>query len=70
MPIYAIDNLVPQIHTDTYISSESTVIGNVIVKAGASIWPQAVLRGDCDTITLEESSFRMVPFFMQITGFP
>jgi carbonic anhydrase/acetyltransferase-like protein (isoleucine patch superfamily) len=38
----------PRVHPDTYIDPQAAVIGDVIVEAGASVWPFTVLRGDQD----------------------
>jgi carbonic anhydrase/acetyltransferase-like protein (isoleucine patch superfamily) len=38
----------PRIHPDTWIDPSAEVIGDVIIEAGASVWPTAVLRGDED----------------------
>jgi carbonic anhydrase/acetyltransferase-like protein (isoleucine patch superfamily) len=38
----------PRIHPDTWIDPAAQVIGDVIVEAGASIWPGTVVRGDQD----------------------
>jgi carbonic anhydrase/acetyltransferase-like protein (isoleucine patch superfamily) len=46
MPIYALGELVPDVHPDAFVHPDAVVIGAVRVGAGASIWPAAVLRGD------------------------
>lgn len=52
MSIYQLGDNAPQIHASAYIADEACVIGKVVVKEKASIWPGAVLRGDNETITL------------------
>ncbi len=52
MPLYALGDLVPQVHPDAFVHPEATLIGDVVVGAEASIWPQAVLRGDSGRITI------------------
>ena len=42
--------------TTTYIASNATVVGDVVLKENANIWYGAVLRGDHGTITVGESS--------------
>lgn len=54
MAIYALGDLVPTIHPDAYVHPDAVVIGNVTLKAGASVWPQAVLRGDYGVIEIGE----------------
>lgn len=46
MPVYALDDLVPDIHPDAYVHPDAVIIGSVTIGAGSSIWPGAVLRGD------------------------
>lgn len=52
MPIYALGDLVPQIHQDAYVHPDATVIGDVRIGPQVSVWPQAVLRGDAAPITI------------------
>ena len=54
MPVYALGELIPQIHPEAFIHPEATVIGQVSVGAGSTVWPGAVLRGDYGTITVGE----------------
>lgn len=46
MPIYALDDQVPDIDPDAYVHPDAVVIGSVSIGAGSTIWPGAVLRGD------------------------
>lgn len=52
MAIYALGDLVPQIHKDAFVHPEAVIIGNVIVGAESSIWPTTVLRGDSGLISI------------------
>ena len=54
MAVYALGDRVPQIHPDAYVHPMATVIGDVHIGAGSSIWPSAVLRGDYGTIVIGE----------------
>lgn len=56
MPIYAIDDRVPDIHPEAFVHPEAVVIGKVTVGAEASVWPGAVLRGDYGSIVVGERS--------------
>lgn len=40
----------------TYIAPNATVVGNVVLADGVSVWYGAVLRGDTGTITIGENS--------------
>src|ERR1041384_2897095 len=52
--IYALGDREPIIHPDAYVHPDATVIGDVTLRAYASVWPQAVLRGDSGSIQVGE----------------
>jgi carbonic anhydrase/acetyltransferase-like protein (isoleucine patch superfamily) len=56
MAIYALGELVPDIHPDAFVHPEAVVIGAVTIGAEASIWPAAVLRGDYGRIEIGRST--------------
>lgn len=56
MPIYAIDDRIPEIHDTAFVHPDATIIGQVRLGPRASGWPQAVLRGDYGAITIGEAS--------------
>jgi carbonic anhydrase/acetyltransferase-like protein (isoleucine patch superfamily) len=45
-----------QAHPDSWIAPQAVVVGNVHLAAGASVWFNAVVRGDNEPITLGEGS--------------
>jgi carbonic anhydrase/acetyltransferase-like protein (isoleucine patch superfamily) len=54
MPIYALGDRTPTIHTDAFIHPDAVIIGDVHVGAHSSVWPSAVLRGDYGTVIVGE----------------
>ena len=46
MAIYALGDMVPDIHPDAWVHPEAVIIGDVTIGADSTIWPCAVLRGD------------------------
>ena len=54
MPVYALGDRTPSLDPDAYVHPDATVVGDVRLAAGASVWPGAVLRGDYGTITVGE----------------
>jgi len=54
MPLYALGDVAPVIHPDAYVHPDATLIGDVTVGAGSTVWPQAVLRGDYGRIVIGE----------------
>lgn len=44
----------PKVHPEAFIAPTATLIGDVTVEAGASIWYGAVLRGDLAPIIIRE----------------
>ena len=58
MNVYALGDKKPQLppEGEYWIAPNATVLGDVILKPGASVWFGAVLRGDDDPITIGENS--------------
>ena len=56
MPVYALPGKQPAVDASAWIAPNATVIGDVRLAANASIWWNAVLRGDNDPITIGENS--------------
>lgn len=55
--IYSLDERRVEYHgKDWFIADNATVIGSVVLKQNASIWFNAVVRGDNDIITVGENS--------------
>ena len=46
MPLYAFEGLAPQVHATAFIAPTATLVGDVIVEEGASVWYGAVVRAD------------------------
>ena len=46
----------PQDHGAAFVAPNATVLGDVILEAGSSVWYGAVLRGDDGTLTLGENT--------------
>jgi carbonic anhydrase/acetyltransferase-like protein (isoleucine patch superfamily) len=46
MAIYALGDLEPTVDPTAYVHPDATVIGDVTLGPGTTVWPQAVLRGD------------------------
>lgn len=46
----------PKIHEDTFIADTASIIGDVNIGEGTSIWYGAVLRGDIENITIGKFS--------------
>lgn len=56
MALYELGEKKPQLGSDAWIAPNATVIGDVRLGANASIWWNAVLRGDNDPISIGENS--------------
>ena len=46
MPLFSFEGRSPQVHPDAFVAPTATLVGDVVVEAGASIWYGAVLRAD------------------------
>lgn len=56
MAVYALDGSAPQLADDVWVAQSASVIGNVDMAAGSSVWFGAVVRGDNETIVIGERS--------------
>ena len=56
MPIYALDDLIPQLEDDAWVAPDANIIGNVVLRAKSSVWFGCTLRGDNEPIILGEGS--------------
>ncbi len=54
VPIYALDDQVPDIDPGAYVHPDAVIIGSVSIGPLSSIWPGAVLRGDDGEIHIGE----------------
>lgn len=52
--IYEFEGKRPAIADDAFVAPTATLIGDVRIEAGASVWYGAVLRGDCGPIIIRE----------------
>jgi carbonic anhydrase/acetyltransferase-like protein (isoleucine patch superfamily) len=46
MPQYSFEGLAPQVHVRAFVAPTATLVGDVIVEDGASVWYGAVIRAD------------------------
>lgn len=56
MAIYQLDDRIPEIDPSAWVADEAQVIGRVRLRANASVWFNATLRGDNELIDLGEGS--------------
>jgi|SRR5581483_4516494 len=56
MPLYEFDGRVPDVADGVFVAPSASLIGNVAVGAGSSVWFGAVLRGDLDRIEIGDGT--------------
>lgn len=56
MGCYAFEGTEPQVHPEAFVAPTATLIGDVRVEKGASVWYGAVLRADICTIMVCEDA--------------
>jgi carbonic anhydrase/acetyltransferase-like protein (isoleucine patch superfamily) len=54
--IFPFDGKQPQLHPSAYVHRSAQVIGDVVIGADASLWPNVVVRGDVHGIRIGERS--------------
>jgi carbonic anhydrase/acetyltransferase-like protein (isoleucine patch superfamily) len=52
MPLFEFEGRTPAVHPDAWIAPTATLVGDVTVEAGASVWYGAVLRADFGPIVV------------------
>ena len=46
MPLFELDGRSPRVHPEAFVAPTATLVGDVTIEAGASVWYGAVLRAD------------------------
>ncbi|HWS45829.1 MAG TPA: gamma carbonic anhydrase family protein [Acidimicrobiia bacterium] len=46
MPLFSFEGLTPQVHSAAFLAPTATLVGDVIIEEGASVWYGAVIRAD------------------------
>ncbi|HEU4460248.1 MAG TPA: gamma carbonic anhydrase family protein [Methylibium sp.] len=52
MALFSLDDTSPQVHETAYVADSAEVIGAVSLAEGASVWSNAVIRGDNEPIAI------------------
>ena len=52
MPLFSFEGRAPQVHPEAWVAPTATLVGDVVVEAGASIWYGVVLRADFGPIVV------------------
>jgi carbonic anhydrase/acetyltransferase-like protein (isoleucine patch superfamily) len=53
MPLFSFEGLSPSIHPDAFIAPTASIVGDVTIEEGASVWYGAVLRADFGPIVVK-----------------
>jgi len=56
MPLYSFEGRSPTVDPTAFVAPTATLVGDVHVEAGASVWFNAVLRGDYAPIVVREGA--------------
>ena len=56
MPLYSFEGKSPTVHPTAFVAPTASLVGDVTVEAGASVWFGAVLRGDFGSIVVREGA--------------
>src|SRR5918992_2499276 len=52
MPLFSFEGKSPTVHPDAFIAPTATLVGDVTVEAGASVWYGAVIRADYSPVVV------------------
>jgi len=53
VPVFAVGDKVPRIHPTAFIAPTASIVGDVTIHEGASVWYGAVVRGDTSYAVIE-----------------
>jgi carbonic anhydrase/acetyltransferase-like protein (isoleucine patch superfamily) len=56
VPLYSFEGKSPTVHPEAFVAPTATVVGDVTIEAGASIWYGAVLRADYSPIVVRSGA--------------
>jgi carbonic anhydrase/acetyltransferase-like protein (isoleucine patch superfamily) len=56
MPLFSFEGKVPRVHPEAFVAPTAVLIGDVTVEARASVWYNAVLRGDFNPIVVRRGA--------------
>lgn len=56
MPLFSFEGKAPWVAEGAFVAPTATLVGDVVVEDGASVWYGAVLRGDYSPVILREGS--------------
>ena len=57
MPLYSFEGRAPTVDPGAFVAPTATLVGDVHVEAGASVWFNAVLRADFAPIVVREGGY-------------
>jgi carbonic anhydrase/acetyltransferase-like protein (isoleucine patch superfamily) len=52
MPLFSFEGLAPEVHPDAFAAPTATLVGDVTVEEGASVWFGAVIRADFASVVV------------------
>jgi carbonic anhydrase/acetyltransferase-like protein (isoleucine patch superfamily) len=56
MPMYSFEGRSPKVHPTAFIAPTATLVGEVVVEEGASVWYGAVIRADFSAVTIRRGA--------------
>ena len=56
MPLFSFEGKRPKIHPSAFIAPTAVIVGDVTVEENASVWYNAVLRGDFNPIVVRRGA--------------
>ena len=56
MPRFAFEGRAPNVHPDAFVAPTATLVGDVVIEAGASVWYNAVIRADYSRVVVRSGA--------------
>src|SRR5918998_6435617 len=56
MPLYSFEGRAPVVHESAFVAPTASIVGDVVIEEGASVWYGAVIRGDYSQVIVRKGA--------------
>src|SRR5436190_12201699 len=56
MPLFSFEGITPQVHPSAFVAPTATIVGDVTIEDGASVWYGAIIRADFSPVIVRRGA--------------
>jgi carbonic anhydrase/acetyltransferase-like protein (isoleucine patch superfamily) len=56
MPLYSFEGRTPVVHSSAFVAPTASIVGDVVIEEGASVWYGAIIRGDYSQVIVRRGA--------------